>query len=93
MTGKSKGIKLSTILSTLSSSSFHVEMKKSSRGLIAVASGVMSVNEYTDTSVELLSHSGRVSFIGESLGISVLEGKVVEIYGKITEVRFGYGKA
>lgn len=93
MTGKAKRLKLGAILSGISPSSFGIEMKKSSRGLIAVASGVMSINEYTDTSIELLSHSGRVFFIGESLGISVLEGRVVEIYGKITEVRFGYGKA
>ena len=52
----------------------------------------MCVSEYTENTVELLAHSGRVLFCGESLGISVLEGRVVEIYGKITEVRLGYGK-
>ena len=93
MTGNKKRLKLSAILSTLSPSSFHIEMKKSSRGAVAVVSGVMSVKEYTENTVELLSHSGRAFFYGESLGISVLEGRVVEIYGKITEVRFGYGKA
>ena len=93
MTGKRKRLGLSAILSTISPSSFNIEMKKSSRGAVAVISGVMSVSEYTEESVELLSHSGRVMFIGESLGISVLEGRIVEIYGKITEVRLGYGKA
>ena len=93
MTGKRKRLGLSAILSTISQSSFHIEMKKSSRGAVAVISGVMSVSEYTEQSVELLSHSGRALFIGESLGISVLEGRIVEIYGKITEVRLGYGKA
>ena len=93
MTGKRKRLGLSAILSTISPSSFHIEMKKSSRGAVAVISGVMSVSEYTEESVELLSHSGRVMFSGESLGISVLEGRIVEIYGKITEVRLGYGKA
>lgn len=93
MTGTKKTLRLPAILSTISPSSFHVEMKKSSRGAVAVISGVMSVSEYTETSIELLSHSGRVFFSGESLGISVLEGRVVEIYGKITEVRLSYGKA
>ena len=93
MTANKKMLKLSTILTTVSRSSFHIEMKKSSRGAIAVISGVMSIGEYTDCSVELLSHSGRINLIGEALTISVLEGRVVEVYGMITEVRLGYGKA
>ena len=52
----------------------------------------MSISEYTDSSIELISHSGRLLIIGESLGVSVLEGRVVEVYGRITEVRLGYGK-
>ena len=93
MTGNKKSLKLSAILASISPSSFHIEMKKSSRGAVAVISGVMSVSEYTESSVELLSHSGRVRILGEALGISVLEGRVIEIYGRITEVKLGYGKA
>lgn len=93
MTGNKKRFGLSSILSSMSLSALNVEMKKSSRGSVAVVSGVMSVSEYTDGCVELLSHSGRICFLGESLGISVLEGRVVEIYGRITEMRLGYGKA
>lgn len=92
MTGNKKSPKLSVLLASISSSSFHIEMKKSSRGAVAVISGVMSVSEYTESSVELLSHSGRVRIFGEALGISVLEGRVIEVYGRITEVKLGYGK-
>lgn len=93
MTGNKKILKLSTVLSSISPSSFHIEMKKSSRGAVAVICGVMSVSEYTENAVEILSHSGRINIIGESLGISVLEGRVIEIYGRITEVKLGYGKS
>ena len=93
MTGKGKRIRLSTILESVSHSSLHFEMKKSSRGAVAVVSGVMSIGEYTESNVELVSHSGRIAFLGDSLGISVLEGRVVEIYGRITEVRLGYGRS
>ncbi len=93
MTGNKKRLGFSSILSSISPSSFHIEMKKSSRGAVAVITGVMSISEYTDESIELVAHSGRLWLLGESLGISVLEGRVVEIYGKITEVRLGYGKA
>ena len=92
MTGNKKSLKFSTILASISPYSFHIEMKKSSRGAVAVISGVMSVSEYTQNTVELMSHSGRVKILGEELGISVLEGRVIEIYGRITEVRFSYGK-
>ena len=93
MTGNKKRLGFSSILSSISPSSFHIEMKKSSCGAVAVITGVMSISEYTDESIELVAHSGRLWLLGESLGISVLEGRVVEIYGKITEVRLGYGKA
>ena len=92
MTGKSKSRALSGILASISGSSFHIEMKKSSRGAIAVICGVMSIAEYTEESIELLSHSGRMTLCGESLGISVLEGRIVEIYGRIMEVKLSYGK-
>jgi len=93
MTGNKKRLGISSILSSITPSSFHIEMKKSSRGALAVISGVMSISEYTDQTIELLAHSGRLLILGESLGVSVLEGRVVEVYGKITEVRLGYGKA
>ena len=92
MTGKRKRLSLSAVLSSISPSSFHVEIKKSSRGAVAVVSGVMSVSEYTDTAIELLSHSGRINILGNCLGITVLEGRVVEIFGRIEEVKFSYGR-
>lgn len=92
MTGNKKRLVPSSILSSLSPSSFHVEIKKSSRGAVAVVSGVMSIGNFTEECVELLSHSGRLTLVGDSLEISVLEGRVVEIFGRITEVRLSYGK-
>ena len=53
----------------------------------------MSVSNFTQECVELLSHSGRLTLVGDSLEISVLEGRIIEIFGRITEVRLGYGKA
>lgn len=93
MTGKNKNVSLSVLLSSITQSSMHVEIKKSSRGAIAVISGIVSVVEYTDHSVEILSHSGRVNLFGENIRISVLEGRAIEIYGRITEVKLSYGKS
>ena len=93
MTGNKKTLRLSTILSSISTAALGIEIRKSSRGSVAVVSGVVSISEYTESAVELCSHSGRICFLGEALSISVMEGRVVEIYGRITEVRLGYGKA
>lgn len=93
MTGDKKRLRLSSVLASITPSSFHVEIKKSSRGAVAVVSGVMSIGEYTERNIEILSHSGRMNIEGESLGITVLEGRVVEIFGRITEVKLSYGKA
>ena len=92
MTRNKKALRLSSILSSISPSSMTLEMKKTSRGAVMVISDVMSVGEYTDETIELLSHSGRMNIAGESLRISVLEGRVIEIYGRITEARMSYGK-
>lgn len=93
MIGNRKSLGISEIFSSSFPSPFHIEMKKTSRGAVAVISGVMSISEYTAENIELTAHSGRVWILGESLGISVLEGRVIEVYGRITEVKFGYGKA
>ena len=82
MTGKRKALNLPGIISSLSQGSLNIEIRKSSRGSVAVIMGVMSIGEYTESNIELLSHSGRVGIMGESLSISVLEGRTVEIYGK-----------
>lgn len=93
MIGNKKSLGISEILSSVLPSPFYIEMKKTLRGAVAVISGVMSISEYTEGIIELTAHSGRIWILGESLGISVLEGRVIEVYGRITEVKFGYGKA
>ncbi len=93
MTGNGKRLKFEAIMETLRTSPFHLEMKKSKRGAVLVVSGIMNISEYSESMIGLVSHSGRVYVSGEYLTISVLEDRVVEIYGKIEEVSFSYGKA
>ena len=93
MTGKQKTIKFASILSSLKSDPLNLEIKKSSRGAVLVASGIMSIGELSDDKITLLSHSGRLVLKGDALGISLLDNKIVEVFGKITEVELSYGKA
>lgn len=92
MTGKQKSIKLAAVLASVRSSSLKLDMKKSSRGAVTVISGVMSIDGMNENEVTLVSHSGRVTLLGDSLGVTVLENRTVEIYGIIREVRMTYGK-
>ena len=93
MTGKSKGMTIDSIIGSLGAKSLSVELKKNSRGAVAVVSGVVSVSEFLEDRVELLSHAGRVHIVGEKLGISALENHSVEIYGRILEVKLSYGRS
>lgn len=92
MTGKQKSIRLEAILASVRASSLKIDMRKSARGAVTVISGVMSIDGMNESEVTLLSHSGRVTVVGDSLGVSVLEDRAVEIYGRIGEVHFSYGK-
>ncbi len=93
MTSKVKRIKFDTLMGTLRPSPFRIEIRKSSRGAVAVISGIMCISEYSEQEVVLLSHSGRLILSGEYLSISVLENRVLEIYGRIEEVRMSYGNS
>ncbi len=92
MTGKRKNIRLEAVLASVRSSPLKIDMQKSSRGAVTVISGIMSISEISENEIELVSHSGRVVLLGDSLGVTVLENRSVEIYGRITEVRLTYGK-
>ena len=81
---------IESLIGSLGAKSVSVEKRKNSRGAIAVLSGVVSVSEFSDTVVEILTHGGRIYIFGESLGISALENHALEIYGRITEVRLSY---
>ena len=86
-------IGIATLLESLGSKSVNIEMKKNSRGAIAVISGVVSVSEFTDEIVEILTQGGRIFVTGENLGLSALENHALEIYGRITEVKLAYGRS
>ncbi len=75
-----------------SSSGLSLEIRKTKLGAVAVIQGVLGVEELTDSSVLVLSHSGRIRFIGERLTLSVFSLRTVEIIGKITGVELSYGK-
>ena len=73
-------------------SSFHIEADRTSRGMAIVLGGIIGISDFTDGSILLRSHGGRIVVNGKGLFINVYENHTVEIVGKVEEIVFKYGK-
>lgn len=73
-------------------SSFHLEANRSRRGLSLLVGGIIGISDFSDESVMLMSHSGRVTVLGRRLSICVYENNTVEISGRVEDINFTYGK-
>lgn len=73
-------------------SSFHMEADRSTKGMSVILSGVIGISNFSDSSIHLLSHGGRIVVNGQKLFICVYENNSVEIVGKVEGVVFKYGK-
>ena len=87
---KTKSSSYSKISAALSS--FHLEADRSTKGMSVILSGVIGISDFSDSSIHLLSHSGRIVVNGQKLFICVYENNSVEIVGKVEGVVFKYGK-
>ena len=72
--------------------SFHLEADRSTKGLSVILSGIIGISDFSDSSIYLLSHGGRIIVNGKKLFICVYENSTVEIVGKVEGVIFKYGK-
>ena len=73
-------------------SPFHINAERCCAGLCLQIGGVVGIEDFSDESVTLCSHGGRVFVSGKRLSLCVYEDNTVEISGRVEEVRFGYGK-
>ena len=73
-------------------SRFNIEANRSVRGMSILIGGVVGIREYSDTSVLLLTHGGRIGISGKRILLTVYENNSVEIVGRVEEVSFTYGK-
>lgn len=92
MTQNKKRYGIGAILSSLRLSSFNIEIKKGRLGGVMVVTGILALAEFSEERVVLTSHGGRLTVLGEGLGVSALENRTVEVFGKIMQVEIGYGK-
>ena len=73
-------------------SGFHLEADRSASGMAIVLCGIIGVSDFSDSSILLKSHGGRVVVNGKRLFINLYENHSVEIVGKVEEIIFKYGK-
>ncbi len=73
-------------------SSFHMEADRTGRGMSLILCGIIGISDFSDSFINLLSHSGRISVTGSGLLISVYENGSVEIVGGVEGISFKYGK-
>ena len=74
------------------SQSYHLEADRSRRGMSVFVSGIIGIGDFSEESVLLRSHGGKVLVSGKRLDISVYENRTVEISGRVEEISFKYGK-
>ena len=74
-------------------SAFHLEANRNAGGMSVILSGIIGISDFSDSSIELLSHGGRIFVTGKQLFISVYENNTLEIVGRIGEITFRYGKS
>ncbi len=92
MPEKDKKEKHRKLLVPSAMSRFYLEARRSVRGMSVIIGGVIGISDFSAVSVLLKSHSGKIIVLGKYLYISVYEGGVVEILGKVEDIRFSYGK-
>ena len=71
---------------------FYLSCERTAGGLSVIVGGIISVTDFSEETVKLAGHSGRVSVNGKRLSMSVFENKNVEIKGRVEEIKFTYGR-
>ena len=73
-------------------SSFHIEIDKFLGFFTFSCSGVKGISDFSDNEIKIRLPGFSVLLKGDKLCMTVLENGCVEITGKISEVKFIYGK-
>ncbi len=92
MTGRGKKEIKRAVSDIAALSSFRIEASRSSSGMAVFVSGIIGVENFSDTNIVLMSHGGRVSLSGQRLSLGLYENNTVEISGRVEEMCFKYGK-
>lgn len=73
-------------------SEFNLEVTRAPGGVSVIVSGAVGISELTDSGISVVTHRARVNISGSSLRLSVFEGRIVEIVGRVEGIELKYGK-
>ncbi len=71
---------------------FFLNAERRGRGMRISIGAVIGVSEFSEERILLVSHGGRIEISGARLSLSVFQGRGVEIFGGVREIRFLYAK-
>ena len=71
---------------------FFLNAERGGGGMRLSVGPIVSVSDFTDERVLLVSHGASLEILGNRLSISVFQRRGVEVVGTVREVRFLYGK-
>lgn len=69
----------------------NIEIRKIRGGTVMVIGGVLSVREFNEEKITIMTRKGYVTVLGKKLVLSVFEGRFAEICGIIHNVGVGDG--
>jgi hypothetical protein len=52
----------------------------------------VGISEFGENTVAIKCHGTKIEISGEKIKMNALENRALEIYGRVEEIRFGYGK-
>ena len=73
-------------------SPFRLEGERCRRGIKLRFAGIIGVKEFSEKSIEIANHGGRIVINGKRLVLSIFENNQIEIIGKVEGICFKYGK-
>ncbi len=74
-------------------SGFHIEATRTPVGIKVTVGGVVGIKDFSEEQVTLGAHSGKIIINGKMLRLTVYEGGVVDIVGRVEGIGLEYGKA
>ena len=81
---------INTVKSALSP--FNVEIRRCAGGVKMIVVGAVGISEFDDNTIAIKCHGTKMQISGEKIKMNALENKTLEIYGRVGEIKLGYGK-
>lgn len=70
----------------------NIEITRCTGGIKLVLVGAVGISEFGENTVAIKCHGTKIEISGEKIKMNALENRALEIYGRVEEIRFGYGK-